>query len=218
MNLNNRCAPSKKYVDNSCFTLESLIKIANKYNETHTDKININENKANLVKEIGNKLSKSCSDQVCWLRTDLLKSINDDDIHINTFRPSGPRERYEWLSTTHINDVLEQYHNKYSNFMFLGAVPYDFQELSVLGLNNIDFDDLIKNKKHKIGLVINLDEHNQRGSHWVALYTDLLKNKIYFFDSVGKPPGKKIKKFINNITDFLYKKNYGENINVGKDD
>jgi hypothetical protein len=214
--LNSRCAPSKKFYEGSCFDLNSLIKIANKYNQTHDDKINVNNNKKTLVKEISEKLSKSCSDQVCWLRTDLLKSIKDPNIHNDTFRPEGPQKKNEWLSTTHINDVLEQYHNKHDDFLFLGAVPYDFEELSMLGLNNVNFDDFIKNGKHKLGLVINLDEHDQSGSHWVALYADLSKNNIYFFDSVGKKPGTKIKKFINKITNYLYKKKYNENINVGK--
>ena len=39
-----------------------------------------------------------------------------------------------------------------------------------------------KNHK-KIGMVINLDEHWKRGSHWVGLYANIDKSQIYFFDS-----------------------------------
>lgn len=211
-----RCAPSKKFEDHSCFNLESLIKIAEKYNENNTDKIKITNKKKHLVDQISEKLSNTCSTQVCWLRTDLLKSIKDENIHENTFRPQGPQNKNDWLSTTHINNVLEQYHEFDKNFLFLGAVPYDFLELPFLRLNDINFDDLIKNKKYKLGLVINLDEHNQSGSHWVSLYTNLLNNEIFFFDSVGKKPGYKIKKFVNIITNFLYKKKHNESINIGK--
>ena len=35
-------------------------------------------------------------------------------------------------------------------------------------------------EKKKIGIVFNLDKHNQPGSHWVALYTDLKANQVYF--------------------------------------
>ena len=46
---------------------------------------------------------------------------------------------------------------------------------------------------------MNLDEHYKKGSHWVALYADLSKYQVYYFDSVGKKPRKRIKKFINKI-------------------
>ena len=63
-------------------------------------------------------------------------------------------------------------------------------------------------------MVINLDYHYQSGSHWVALYTDLDKNQIYYFDSFAKKPRKKIKNFINKITKYLYKKKYNESLDI----
>ena len=54
-------------------------------------------------------------------------------------------------------------------------------------------------------MVINLDTHDMDGSHWVALYADLLKNKIYFFDSFGKKPGKRLTKTVRKILNFMYK-------------
>ena len=50
---------------------------------------------------------------------DIVKELNNHDIQADTFRPKGPKDRYEWLSTTHINDVIEQYHNVKKNFLFL---------------------------------------------------------------------------------------------------
>ena len=205
MDLDKRCAPTKNYEEGSCFDISSLKQIALKYNEENKDKIKISDNKTNLINQLENKFLKSCSDQRCWLGLDTVKSLNNEEIINNTFRPVGPSKQLDWLSTTHINEVIDQYQAKYSDFLFLGAVPYDFEEVPVLGLNNIDFNKFIKDGKTKIGIVINLDEHDENGSHWVALYADLKKNQIYFFDSVGKKPGKKIKKFINKIVKFLYK-------------
>lgn len=216
MEADKRCAPSKKYEKNSCFTVDSLIKIATEYNKTNEDKINITSNKEELVKQLEDKFSSSCSTQTCWLRTDIVKNIEDEDIHENTFRPEGPKAKYGWLSTTNINEVINQYHDVHKDFLFLGTVPYDFQEIHELGLNNYNFEKVYNSGKTKLGMVINLDESHQNGSHWVALYTDLKNDKIYFFDSVGKPPRKKIKKFINKITNFIYKKKYNSEINVGK--
>ena len=54
------------------------------------------------------KLKNQCTEQTCWLRLDFVKELNNEDIERNTFRPKGPSKKYEWLSTTHINDVIEQ--------------------------------------------------------------------------------------------------------------
>jgi hypothetical protein len=209
-----KCAPTKKYTDGSCFTIESLKLIAENYNKINKDKINISNNKEKLVKELENKLTECHKNQSCWLKLDIVKELENKEINENTLRPEGPNKKYEWLSTTHINDVVSQYQEKYNDFLFLGAVPYDFEELPI-GINNINFSDLEKKNKTKLGMVINLDEHDKSGSHWVALYTDLKKNQVYFFDSFGKKPGKKIKKFINKIISYLYYKKYNNNIKIG---
>lgn len=212
-----KCAPSKNYTDGSCFSLESLKKIAQKANELDAN-ITVDNDKKKLVEQLTQFFSSknSCKSQTCWLRTELVKSINDEDIEENTFRPYGPKKKYEWLSTTHINDVVNQYQEKYDDFQFLGALPNDFEELPFLGLSNINFDEYIKNGKTKFGMVINLDSHNQSGSHWVALYFDLENYKLYFFDSVGKKPGKRIRKFNNKIVNYMYKKKAGKNLQVDK--
>jgi hypothetical protein len=214
MDADKKCAPGKKYENNSCFTLDSLKIIAEEYNKKTNDKIKISNNKIELIEQFKDKFSSSCSSQICWLRTKIVKNINNDEIHKNTFRPEGPTTKYGWLSTTNINDVIDQYHNIHNDFLFLGTVPYDFQEISELGLDNFNFDKVNSDGKNKLGLVINLDESHQNGSHWVALYANLDKYQIYFFDSVGKPPRTKIKKFINKITNYLYKKKYNSQINV----
>ncbi len=205
-----RCAPNNKFEDGSCYTLESLQKIATAFNaqdKNKNNKINISNDKNELLNQLTKKISEC---QSCWLRTELVKNINDDNIN-ETFRPVGPEGKKEWLSTTDINDVVEQYQEKYKDFVFLGAVPYDFMELKMLGIQNINLDKLVKDGKTKIGLVINLDEHNQDGSHWVALFANLKNKEIYFFDSVGDKPGKKIKWFINVLTDYIYNKETKEN-------
>jgi len=212
-----KCAPSKKYTDGSCFTVDSLKLIASKYNKKYTkNKINITDNKKDLVESLTNAFSKSCDTQSCWLRLDIVKSIENEDILENTFRPDGPAKKYDWLSTTNINEVLSQYEQLYNDFLFLGAVPNDFEELPMLGLSNIDFDNYINEGKTKLGLVINLDTHDQSGSHWVALYIDLSNNQLYYFDSVGKEPGKRIKRFNNKVIKYLYNKETNKDLEIGK--
>jgi len=213
-NNDSKCAPSKKFSDGSCFTLDALVKIAQNYNKKNTDKIDLTLSKNDLVKHLDLKLKNQCSEQTCWLRLDYVRELENDDILNNTFRPKGPSKKYEWLSTTHINDVIEQYQFNNKNFIFLGAVPYDFDDLPMLGLKDLNFDELVNSGKTKIGIVFNLDEHYKEGSHWVALYSDLIKNQIYYFDSIGRKPGKRIRKFINRITKYLYNKKYNSNLPI----
>jgi len=208
-----KCAPGNKYDNNSCFSLESLKLIAKSYNNLHDDKIEITNDKKQLVKKLTNAFSNKCNDdQTCWLDIDVVKKLDNDDIN-DTFRPEGPSTGYEWLNTTNINDVVSQYEKKYDDFIFLGAVPNDFEDVPIFGLSNINLDNYYNKNKTKLGMVINLDNHNQSGSHWVALYTDFKKNQLYYFDSFGEKPSKKVKKFNNKILKYMYKKKYNKNIN-----
>lgn len=209
-----KCAPSKNYSDGSCFSLESLKKIASNYNKKNSNKIDTNLSKEDLVIELEKKLANKCSDQTCWLRLDIVKELDNEDIESNTFRPKGPSKKYEWLSTSHINETVSQYQQVHKNFLFLGAVPLDFEDLPVLGISKLDFKDLENQGKTKIGIVINLDEHWKDGSHWVGLFTDLNNNQIYYFDSLGKKPLKRTRKFVNRIAKYLYAKKYNEKLPI----
>lgn len=206
-----KCAPNKTYSEGSCFTLDQLKKMAESYNNfINEDKIkgsqiSINNNKRNLIKELTIRLENRCKDQICWLKQNFIKVLKDDDIFGNTFRPVGPNGKFEWLSTTHINDVMNQYEIKYPDFKFYGAIPIDFDELPFLGIRDIEYDNIYKEKK-KLGFVFNLDEHWQSGSHWVALYSNLENGQIFFFDSYGKRPEKRIRALVKRMSRWCHNK------------
>jgi hypothetical protein len=205
----NSCAPSKKFTNGSCLTVDELVLIAEEYNKKYNDKINISSDKKYLLTEIAARMKRrfSCSEQECWINTSLIKNMNNDEISQNTMRPVGPKKQYEWLSTSNINDVMYQYEFKYPEFKFLGAVPFDFEEVQYYGIS-----DIIFSKLSIFGMVINLDNHTMSGSHWVALYCDLKHYKIYYFDSFGKKPGDKVTKFIKKILTYMCNTKYGTNI------
>ena len=214
-----KCAIGKKWENGSCLSLEKLKQISNNYNKKYVMKANfkqiiITNDKNSLVNQLNERLNQ-CSDQICWTRLDLVKEIDhDNEIGDNTFLPKGPSDKYEWLNTSHIDEVINQAQNLNKNFIFLGAVPYDFENLSGLQVYKIDFAEWEKNGYSKFGMVINLDTHDKRGSHWVALYFDLNKYQIYFFDSVGKRPGSRIRNFINKIIKYMYHKIYKKKLNI----
>jgi hypothetical protein len=59
-------------------------------------------------------------------------------------------------------------------------------------------DELVRIKVKKnepLALVINLENHNQGGSHWVALYNDKNLPYVEFFDSYGIEPPIEVEKF-----------------------
>jgi hypothetical protein len=205
----NKCAPSKTFSEGSCFNIQSLTKIAKAYNNyTHkaNDKITITDSKKSLVKQLINKISDCGNDQLCWLDKKWIKDLEDEEINNNTFRPMGPQGRFKWLSTTDINNVIEQYENKYKDFKFLGAVPRDFDKLDQLNIRSLNFDNLINQGISKIGIVFNLDKHTQKGSHWVSMFSDLKNDKIYFFDSAGENPKDEITELVKRIALWCYKR------------
>lgn len=215
--MDKKCAPNKNYENGSCFSLNNLINIGIHINKKFPDQnIKLSDNKKDLLKSLTKFMQDkyNCNDQICWVKTNLLEELDNDDINYFTFRPDGPEKKKEWLSTTDINNVMKQYEKKYKDFKFFGAVPYDFGELSFLEVSNVNFNKLLTNNKHQLGMVVNLDKHNMKGSHWVGLYVNLKKNQIYFFDSFSKIPGDLIKKFIGKCLQYMYKNKYNKRLTL----
>jgi hypothetical protein len=63
-------------------------------------------------------------------------------------------------------------------------------------------DELVRIKVKKnepLALVLNLENHNQGGSHWVALYNDKNLPYVEFFDSYGIEPPIEVEKFASRL-------------------
>lgn len=221
----NMCAPSKRFSDGSCISLETLIKMAEAYNvyskknrlndeikliKGNYEKIKPDKYKKYLLKEFSNRFNGVCDNQICWTKHAFIKYMdeeNAEDLKKKTFKPIGPQGKFTWLNTINITEVMEQYEDYYNDYIFLGAVPIDFDDLQQLGLANLDFDELVKNGKTKLGIVFNLDEHYKSGSHWVGGFCDLEKGEIYYYDSYGTYPDPRIKKFFVRVLNYCKQKN-----------
>ncbi len=214
--MDKKCAPGKKYTEGTCFTLEDLKEIAAKYNNSHPDKIDINKlhTKREFLRELIPRFKKTfgCSDQICWLSKAPVKAAGDD-VKNYTFRPNGPKKQFEWLSTEDIESVMKQYEKVHKDFKFLGAMPSDFDELPIYETTDIQFAEL-ESSTPKIAAVINLDTHDQSGSHWVAFYANLKTNTIYYFDSFRKQPQKRVRLFITRLLAYMATKKQDTKLDV----
>jgi len=204
-----RCAPGLIFEDGSCIRLKVLTMLATAYNQENENKIQLEEKyevlnpkeyKKHIIRELSARLNKI--PQRLWSKQPFAKRMKDlykEELMKHTFRPDGPNGKFEWLNTVQIDKVMEQYENKYNDFKFLGAVPIDFDDFDEFGIRTLDYEQLIKDGKIKLGVVFNLDKHNQPGSHWVAMYANLQSGEIYYFDSYGIKPCKRIEKFMRRV-------------------
>jgi len=192
-------------------SLKKIVKAWNSENKKDQIKINLlSKNSKDFIWEkIMEKLKKKCKNEWCLLNMHFIKKTKDEEILNHTFLPEKLSEWYinsrQWLTTLDIEAVLNQYENKIDDFLFIGPVPLDFDKTYGPGLCIVDelcklkLKDLIKEKIFKLGVVFNLDPHDKPGSHWVALYADLNKNEIYYFDSYGLEPPNEIENLMNRM-------------------
>jgi hypothetical protein len=216
------CSPHKKNENGSCFTLENMIDLVKAYNKYYINKkkhipLNWEEYKKNdadykkyLVKSLSDALEDVCDDQMCWLKQKFVKIIEKkkrNDIEA-TFRPYGPEGKFTWLNTINLDEIMNQYEKLYLDFKYLGTVPLDFDHIEkIYNLSNLNYKNMIKQNINKFGAIINLDKHNQSGSHWVAVFIDFNKGEANFSDSYGSKPPKYINEYMNNMKN-LYEKIY----------
>jgi hypothetical protein len=209
------CAIGRDNSNDSCFTLDELHTIAKNYNDSAKDnkKIKLWPTKKEMLVELKEKLT-DCSDQTCW---PTLKFIKNSDVLNEAFKPNGPAGQFDWLSTTEINECMERYMDVYPDFLFVGAVPIDIEDLKQFGVKNLDYDKIAKKGKTKIGIIYNLDEHYKSGSHWVSFYIDTLNKNIYYSDSAAKPPDVRVKRLVKKIAEKWYKKDTGKQLSLPLD-
>ena len=93
-------------------------------------------------------------------------------LDLQLFAPDQPKEWKknpdEWLSNYDIMDVLKQYEETFPCFHVIGPTPIDFDSRPKdldnkcvwEELCNFRLEKYIKEKKRKIGIVFNLDDHN----------------------------------------------------------
>lgn len=218
-----KCAPGLTYEAGSCAKLVVLIEMAKAYNRTadESSRIRLSSNfellnpkkyKLYLIHQIKKRVGDKCQTQKCWSTLDFIDYMDEKaryEFIKYTYRPNSPQGKFEWLSTFDINDSMAQYERKYSDFKFFGAVPMDFAEIG-LEIGRADYKHYYDNGIIKVGVIFNLDDHDQYGSHWVALFTDFNKGNIFYFDSFATKPEPRVRSLMRDQAKFL--QSIGKNV------
>jgi hypothetical protein len=202
--------PKRELNDFTCYTNKDLIYLRDHWNARHPDaKI-----QSNSPKEIHNKLAEHlkdiCNTESCWLKQKTVFGQVESEL-ADSFAPESPVEwkknPNEWLSSTDIIKVMKQYEKAYKCFDFIGPTPINFNTRKLYGecvweeLCNLNLEKLIKKGITKIGIIFNTDPDYKPGQHWISMFVNIKKAKIFFFDSTGDPPPKEVKNLIKKIVD-----------------
>ena len=217
------CAPGKIFEAGSCARLVVMIEMANAYNMSHPEsKIRLTRNlellnpqkyKLYLVHELQKRFDPVCDSQKCWGKQSfiqLMEKTARQEFIKHTHRPDSLQGKFEWLGTFDINDVMHQYYSSEKHLKFFGAVPMDFAEIG-LEIGNVDYNSYMKAGIHKFGVIFNLDNHNQPGSHWTAMYSDFNTGEIYYFDSFATKPEPRVRYLMRQQAKYL--ESIGKDIN-----
>ena len=201
------CSPNPDKQNFTCYSDKSLFKMKKYWNARHNrDKITTNDPKAIWI-ELKEKMSNSCDRESCWLRSKFMEGNVDSELLNYTFAPKSNNiwKSNEWLSSLDIESVMKQYEKYYKCFEFLGPSPIDFDHHKLYGecvweeLCKLNLSDMIKRHKNKIGIVLNTDPHYKEGSHWVAMFINIRKKAIYYFDSYGDKIPRRLMKFVSTV-------------------
>jgi len=210
-NLN--CSPvarRSRVSDATCYPADALEKIKHAYNMGHgkEDQIVVTDPLA-IWNDLRSRLVQ-CKKEDCWLR-----EIKDEKLRKNldemVFAPDQPenwkKNPNEWLSNYDILHVLRQYEKAYPNFKLIGPTPIDFDvrpekdspQCVWQELCKISLETLSKGGKRKIGVVFNLDKHDEPGSHWTSLFIDMDEAVLFYFDSAANRTPSEVKVLVERL-------------------
>lgn len=127
-----------------------------------------------------------------------------------TLRPQSPSSwkanPREWLSDDDIRKVMKQYEDVYPTFSLMGVFPIDFKADGVCKLfNTCEFNlfDFLASGKKNLGIILNLDTHDGRGTHWVSVFCcfDHTSKKfgMCYYDSGAVDPPPHAVKFLSEL-------------------
>jgi hypothetical protein len=202
-----QCSPAlRRRAGETCLPPAALERLRRVWNKAHPGhKIAAagtrkNGKQANLWPKLREamRIHYKCETEFCAVKK--MKGLSDAEKAplLAYFRPEKPTQWDKkptlWLDSFNIEDVMKQYEQAEPTFKFIGPVPIDFDDKQSFGscivneLCKLDINALNTKGTTKIGIIFNLDKHDEPGSHWVCAFIDIEGKAAYYFDSYGYEP------------------------------
>ena len=206
-----KCSPKTDNDDLAftCYSKDSLHKLKNIWNARHPDVMIHSNDSREIWYKLRAYMGKSCYKESCWIKHQCIKNALPQDFFLDNFAPKQPVEWKKkpntWLTSVDINKVMNQYEKTYPSFIFLGPSPIDYDTHKLH--NECVWEEICKfsildyksKGKNQIGFIFNLDPHYKDGSHWVAMFINMKKKTIYYFDSYGDNIPKQLMKLVMKV-------------------
>jgi hypothetical protein len=209
------CRPNNKYKDNLCLSENDLKDIAEAFNLPISEGSINREGLWTRIQESMTPETAPCKDNgACLLHDERLRKHGELKSRItNYFRTEQPKKWQSnmntWLTTDEILEYMKQMEEDYPQFKFFGPSPIDFDapyrkqdptgECVTQEICSLDLKTMNRKEKKYLGFIFNLDKHTQSGSHWVALFVDLILGYAGYFDSFGRNPPKEIQTLLERL-------------------
>lgn len=205
-----RCAPNSnvnKAFDSTCLSASQIEEMRVAHNRKYPNKIISQSTPEQVHTQLKEAEAGRCNAERC-----LVKEYLSPKVVKEQFAPRKPKlwkkKPKAWLADSEIQDVMNQY-EKNSNFAFYGPsmIDYDFKyktgKCECQALCKFSSAEHIQKGKPLVGVVFNLDKHNEKGSHWTALFLDLNESVVMYFDSAGDPPPPEVKRLVTQMQETI---------------
>ncbi len=153
-----------------------------------------------------------CNSESCILKRkefqEFAKINNIQDLLDDFFKPAGPATHFGLLSNFNIDDVLDQFEERFANRKFL-HIPFQMRDFEKVGsqLATIDLAEKFRSGYKTFGVVINTDWSDGGGIHWFCLFGEHLGDRIEmeYFNSSGREPLVEVQAWLNKQKHYLEK-------------
>jgi hypothetical protein len=191
------CSPHIKHNNGVCSTQESIKKMRN-----WLELCDLKDNKSIIDAAI---TKTNCNSESClYSKLDLPKNELNE-----RFNSTGPYNNTDWLNNSNIDDHLKRFAIKFNDFHHINFQMMDFKKMNT-ELNQVDWQQLVKDGIKSLGCIVNTDYSTGRGQHWVAIFIDFINCTVEYFDSAGQNPMHEILEFqldtVNKLSTITGKK------------